>query len=154
MAGQLVDIGDVLRGDAPAVSESMAAALSTPQRVATISAYLKAKLAMRFQEDRIVIGAIKKISGHQGMVNIAALAAETGLSQKQFDRRFKAYTGFNPKLYSRIHRFESALWHRRQYATLTDLAYAHGYYDQAHFIHDFKSFSGFNPNQFFSLVDY
>jgi len=36
-----------------------------------------------------------------------------------------------------------------QYTNLTDLAYENGYYDQAHFIKDFKAFTGMSPKQFF-----
>lgn len=34
--------------------------------------------------------------------------------------------------------------------SLTDIAYDCGYYDQSHFINDFKEFSGYHPSQYFS----
>lgn len=65
--------------------------------------------------------------------------------------RFKVFTGFNPKLYSRIIRFESVIKNHSNARNLTDLSYLNNYYDQAHFIHDFKSFTGFSPKSFWKL---
>ncbi|RYF96544.1 MAG: AraC family transcriptional regulator, partial [Chitinophagaceae bacterium] len=52
---------------------------------------------------------------------------------------------------SRILRFQMAT---RLYGvkekSLTDIAYGCGYYDQSHFIHEFKQFSGYHPRQYFS----
>lgn len=152
--GELLDISELIHRNADTLTGRVTHTSTTRDRVAIISDYFRASLTTPFKEDRMIIHAVKKIINTRGVVNIADLAGAYGLSQKQFDRRFKAYSGFNPKLYSRILRFESALGRRREYATLTDLAHAHGYYDQAHFIHDFKDFSGYSPNQFFSLAGY
>ncbi len=70
---------------------------------------------------------------------------------RQFERKFKQFSGFSPKLFSRIIRFQSAI---KKYddkkMPLTEIAYECGYYDQSHFIHDFKEFSGYSPMQYFS----
>ena len=58
--------------------------------------------------------------------------------------------GFPPKLYSRITRFQAALGEYGSGKSLTDIAYDCGYYDQSHFINDFREFSGYNPKVYFS----
>jgi len=79
------------------------------------------------------------------------LANDYFLSERQFERQFRKFSGFSPKLFSRIVRFQSAL---TQYGnnekSLTEIALETGYYDQSHFIHDFKEFSGYHPKQYFS----
>ncbi len=73
------------------------------------------------------------------------------LCTRQFERRFKEYSGFSPKLFSRITRFQSSLdSFGNKDKSLTDIAYDCDYYDQSHFINDFKEFSGYHPSQYFS----
>lgn len=68
------------------------------------------------------------------------------LSLRQFERKFKKITGFSPKHFHRISRFEKATDTCRQAnLKMTDIAYRFGYFDQAHFTKDFKQFSGFTP---------
>jgi hypothetical protein len=70
---------------------------------------------------------------------------------RQFQRRFKQLSGFPLKLYARIIRFGAAMQrYGNNFRSLTDIAYECGYYDQSHFIHDFKEFSGYHPKQYFS----
>jgi AraC-like DNA-binding protein len=51
----------------------------------------------------------------------------------------------------RFHRAHQALYQtlaRRQSISLTELAYRSGYFDQAHFIKDFKRYTGMTPKQY------
>ena len=154
LTNQVVSLDDLLGDKGKAINEKMTNAITVQKRVEIISRYFKMQLIKGRFEDPIIINAIKQIRKSQGITNITELASEFCLSGKQFERRFAEYSGFNPKLYARIIRFEAALWNRRKYSTLTQLAHDYGYYDQAHFIHDFKMFSGFSPNKFFSITGY
>src|SRR5262245_39991847 len=79
--------------------------------------------------------------------NIAAVTDAIGMSAKRFIERFKAEVGVSPKHYCRIRRFQRALTraHRGQRVDWPRVALECGYYDQAHFIHEFRSFSGLTP---------
>ena len=82
--------------------------------------------------------------------NVNELASKFSLSTRQFDRKFKIYSGFSPKMYLRLTRLQNAL---KQYGcdkSLTRIAYECGYYDQSHFIHDVKAFTGYHPGFYFS----
>lgn len=74
------------------------------------------------------------------------------LSERQFERKFREYSGFNPKLCMRIVRFEEAcnFYGHSGQKTMTEIAHECGYYDQSHFIRDFKEFSGYEPGHYFS----
>ena len=78
---------------------------------------------------------------------IAAVTAMSNLSPKRFIERFKAAVGLTPKRYSRILRFQHALAHAEtgHRVDWTRIAMDCGYFDQAHFIHDFRSFAGITP---------
>ncbi len=73
-----------------------------------------------------------------------------GLSPKRFIERFKAEVGVTPKRYCRLLRFQHAVRraHAAQAVDWTEVAAASGYFDQAHFIHDFREFSGLTPTAY------
>jgi AraC-like DNA-binding protein len=79
--------------------------------------------------------------------SIAAVTDAIGLSAKRFIERFKIEVGLTPKRYCRIRRFQHALAlsHRGRHVDWTRVALDCGYFDQAHFIHDFRSFAGLTP---------
>jgi AraC-like DNA-binding protein len=101
--------------------------------------------------DHRVINAARIVKETNGNANLGQLAASAYLSAKQFERKFKEAMGYYPKLYSRIIRFESVRDNYDSRRSLTDAAYEHGFYDQAHLIRDFKTFSGFTPRRYFLL---
>jgi AraC-like DNA-binding protein len=84
-----------------------------------------------------------------GRVKVAALADCTGLSTRQFERRFIQQVGMRPKLFARIARFEAVLDTKARSATKswTDVAHEFGYYDQMHMIHDFGEFTDKTPTE-------
>ena len=82
--------------------------------------------------------------------NVNAMAAKFSLSTRQFDRKFKIYSGFSPKMYLRLTRLQNALKQYGHDKSLTQIAYECGYYDQSHFIHDVKAFTGYHPGFYFS----
>jgi AraC-like DNA-binding protein len=63
---------------------------------------------------------------------------------------FAADVGLTPKVFSRVLRFQRvlALIRRDRQIDWADVAVASGYYDQAHFIHDFRAFSGMSPTAY------
>ena len=137
--------------DAKILTEKVALTDSTKERVRILSDYFLNRLRKQRFKDGLILNAIEFIKKRNGDGKITEIAGNFGLSQKQFNRRFKVFTGFNPKLYSRIIRFESVIKNYSNARNLTDLSYLNNYYDQAHFIHEFKSFTGFSPKSFWKL---
>lgn len=82
---------------------------------------------------------------------IKKLCEEEGFSKSTLERNFMEYVGIGPKHYHRIVRFNNLLNHIKQqkdFRHWTEIAYRFGYYDQAHFIKDFKVFYGKTPSEF------
>lgn len=134
------------------VNEQMLEARTTEQRIKAASDFLM-ELWQASEKDAIN-ECIRQVLQNDGNVNLDDLRAITGLSVKQFERRFTAVAGFPPKYYSRITRFQGT---KRKYAsgkfrTLSELSHACEYYDQSHFIREFKEFSGMQANHFFRIV--
>ena len=82
--------------------------------------------------------------------NIEMVAKKTGYSQKHLIRLFKQHIGLTPKSFLKVLRFQKAIQEIEIKKSIhwSDIAYDCGYYDQTHFIEDFKSFSGFTPTQY------
>ena len=150
---EFISLSTFLGSEGDTLNEKIALASSTQQRINIISNYLISRLKKQKLEDTLITNAIKTINRSRGNIHIANLAHHFCLSQKQFNRRFKAFSGFGPKTYSRIVRFESVISNHPNPSRLTDISYLHGYYDQAHFIHEFKSFTGFTPTEFWKLSE-
>ncbi len=94
---------------------------------------------------------IMKAAAHlfqqRGTLRIQQLAIKSGLSTRQFERRFAESTGIAPKLFGRITRFQMALDGKLSAPDRTWLSIAHefGYHDQMHMIRDFHGLGGASP---------
>jgi len=77
----------------------------------------------------------------------------TGLSPRRFVELFSEEVGLTPKLFCRVLRFQGVLTRlaKDEKIEWTDVALACGYFDQAHFIRDFRAFSGINPTTYLAV---
>jgi AraC-like DNA-binding protein len=87
-------------------------------------------------------------SGHAHTVR--QVTERIGLSPRRFIQVFTREVGLTPKLYCRVRRFQEVLRlvHRRQHVDWVNVALSCGYYDQSHFIRDFRSFAGLSPTAY------
>jgi AraC-like DNA-binding protein len=84
---------------------------------------------------------------------ISAVTDQIGLSDRRFIQLFSQQVGLTPKLFCRVQRFQQVLRNIASLATNSaidwpQIALTCGYFDQAHFIHDFRAFSGINPTTY------
>lgn len=112
--------------------------------------FLLRRLHDRWERHPAIVHALRRFTAdpHQGRID--EVAGETGLSHKQFIERFRREVGLTPKRYCRIRRFQRVLAeiHAGRPVNWTELALAGGYFDQAHFINEFRLFSGLNPRAY------
>lgn len=86
----------------------------------------------------------------RGLISIEELAGKVYISKRQLEREFKSKLGISPKSYMRIARLNEvnrAITAGKR-VDLAELSYSTGYADQAHFIRDFKQFTGESPKVF------
>jgi AraC-like DNA-binding protein len=153
ISNQMPSVQEFLGAEGRWLEEQMMLARSNTQRINAVIQFLEKQLRKHHRPLHPVAGAVRQLIHTQAAGSLRNLSAQYCLSERQFERRFKELAGFSPKLYARIMRFQAATSQfsgKKQ--SLTQLAYQCGYYDQAHFIHDFKEFSGFTPSAYFSGI--
>lgn len=98
-------------------------------------------------DKRALWSLLSEIAAAGGLVRIDELCRARGLSIRRVDRMFRAYVGISPKTMARIFRFQTALAQLTSdpKCTLAEVAARCGYYDQPHFVREFKRFAGAAP---------
>ena len=92
--------------------------------------------------------AMLELLKESGNLNMDYVASQSCISLRQFERQSLERIGLPPKIYARLIRFSHAYKLKELYPKFSWLHIAHecGYYDQMHFIRDFKHFAGFTPS--------
>ena len=152
IASQSVAINSISISGMVELEDRIMMATDNDSRINILSQFLSRKLNYaNFSSPEPVSFAIKEMIHADNIGDIKDVSAKYCLSIRQFERRFKALSGMSPKLYYRLARFNKAMnCYGAVGKSLTDIAHECGYYDQSHFIHDFKEFSGYHPKTFFS----
>jgi len=94
--------------------------------------------------------AVDVIERSGGARSVNALVERIGMSPRRFLDVFRSEVGLSPKAFCRIRRFAAVLRRIERAADLdwVDVALSCGYFDQAHFNHDFRAFSGLSPSAY------
>jgi AraC-like DNA-binding protein len=109
--------------------------------------FLMRQAVRRFELHPGVMFALHRFCARPHSTTVASVLDRIGLSHRRFAQVFHDQVGLTPKAFSRVQRFQRVLRkvHRAPSIDWADVALGCGYYDQAHFIHDFQEFSGFTP---------
>jgi AraC-like DNA-binding protein len=146
---QVVDYRDVAGKHVTLLHQRLLEAKTQPERITLIETYLFNTLhgrKKRADKSAIVNDVMRELHRRDFFENIETIASRYGISSRYLQKLFLQYTGLTPKLYSKIHRFQHSLrLVTKKEAPLTSIAYDCGYFDQSHFIREFKSFTGLTP---------
>jgi AraC-like DNA-binding protein len=149
VAGTHVGVADLCGREVTVLHEQLVAAPTPAARFRLLEGWLLPRAAARMQRCLPVVHALSLLE----RLPIAAVAAQLAMSPKRLIQSFRAEVGLAPKLYCRVRRFERML---RAVEQATDVNWAlvgcqHGYYDQAHLTHEFRSLSGYTPSEYLAL---
>jgi AraC-like DNA-binding protein len=153
-AGELRDISvplDALWGrGAIDLRDQLLEAATHEARFEILERVLLAELTRGLHRHGAVGFALRQFLAAPHTTTISAVTERIGLSPKRFIQVFRDETGFTPKVFCRIRRFQQALdlMEGRKNVEWAKIALDCGYFDQAHFIHDFRAFSGINPTTY------
>lgn len=156
-AGELLDehvgLDDLWGAAAHELREQLLSACTPETRFAVLERWLLARLKRPLARHPAVSFALRAFQDVPHAQTIAQVSSRIGLSQRRFIQLFHEQVGLTPKLFCRVQRFQQVLRliELQQRISWVDVATACGYYDQAHFIHDFQAFSGLNPKTYLTL---
>ncbi|HET7535275.1 MAG TPA: helix-turn-helix transcriptional regulator [Candidatus Didemnitutus sp.] len=146
-----VALADVL-GRRPVLhdlSEQLALAPNHGRRMQLLEEFLLGRIGTG-RPDVLVSAAVSWIERAGPEARVEALVQHIGLSQSALERRFRRHVGVSPRQFASLVRLQHILRLRRAGQDFTSIAHAAGYFDQSHFIKDFKRFAGRAPDAYFA----
>ena len=143
---------EILFGEKTAkkLDQEIVQATNVKQRIEIIERFLLNKLSEQSTVDNIVRTTIDALLLTKGSGSISSILKEDLSKRRQLERKFTKQIGISPKQLGKVIRLQSALKMllNEEGENLTNIAYENKYYDQAHFIKDFKEFTGISPKEF------
>lgn len=129
------------------LEQHMAHAKDTQERINIIETFLLKKLNLKNTINNIVKSTVDTLLKTNGKTPINVILKDNISKRRQIERYFRKQIGISPKQLSKAIRLQATLQllFNKKSETLTDIAYESEYFDQSHFIKDFKELAGITP---------
>src|SRR5688572_12333236 len=152
LENKAVDIITVFGKKGKELEKKVIASANNAERIKLIETFLLSRLVDPQTINTVTKNCVDIIFRSQGQLDVLELAARLKINRRNMERKFVSAIGLSPKQLSRVVRLQATLkmLEQKNFSSLTSLAYENGYYDQSHFIKDFKEFTGTSPKSFFS----
>jgi len=138
----------MLKSELLILEEQLCEANSDNTRIAIIERFLISRMK-ETPPDSVVMTALSLIYKSKGTIRIKELTEQLNISQSPLEKRFRRAVGTSPKKFASIVRIKNIIQQYKQTDSLTEISYEAGFYDQSHFIKEFKTFTGNTPEIFF-----
>lgn len=150
LTNYVVDAELVIKNNILDLRERLRDAKTIMQKFYLLEQNLLQHYRSRLQENACVDYAIAKISALPHSGSLSTISDKAGYSQKHLIKLFKDHVGVTLKGFLKIVRFQKAIEAVEQQKQINWAAVAVdcGFYDQSHFIADFRAFSGFTPTEY------
>jgi AraC-like DNA-binding protein len=149
---QVIDFNDIAGKDGRLFYIKLVEAGTLDKRIKLVEKFLLKRLSYfgsKLAKLKLMTSITQELGQDDFFENINSVAARYGLSSRYLQKIFLTYSGLTPSLFSKINRFQKSLkMVVKKGLSLTAIACECGYYDQSHFIKDFKYFTGFVPSHF------
>lgn len=146
-----VSLASIWNKEARILEELISDSKSIFERINIMDRYLKKILYHNSLVDFNLLNILTKIYESKGNIGLKDITAREIISQRQIHRSFVNWIGLNPKSFIKVIRlqniYNNAL--RNTNTNIFHIALSNGYYDQSHFIKDFKKFYGDTPTKIF-----
>ena len=138
------------QAEANELEQQINQAIDTQQRIDIIETFLLKKLNEKSTISNIVKSTVDTLLKTKGTTPINAILKDDISKRRQLERHFKKQIGISPKQLGKAIRLQATLnlLLNKKSETLTDIAYESEYFDQNHFIKDFKELVGVTPREF------
>jgi AraC-like DNA-binding protein len=138
----------LLRSELLLFEEQLCEAVTYPGKIKVVEQFLLSRIKPA-KTDILVMQALNLIYQKNGDIRITDLSQQLNISQSPLEKRFRKVVGTSPKKFASIVRFKNIIRNADLASSLTALGYEAGFYDQSHFIKEFKRFTGDTPDEYF-----
>lgn len=147
---QCVSLEDMFGREAGRLREELLACADPEVKFAKVEAWLRSRMRSAEPHPAVEYAIRSFLDGPPR--RLSALLPAVNYSQRHFNSLFTSRVGLTPKLFLRVRRFQRAITAIGSAGDVDwpELALECGYYDQAHFANDFRSFSGLTPGAYFA----
>ncbi len=146
-----IDLCDIFNKESGDFYNRLMEQRTLEQKVEVLEAFLIQRLVRNKRSDhqlKLVEHLCRYVAQEDRAFNIQDLSAHYGFSERYIQKLFMDWVGITPQKFFSVQRFNRSLeLLRSSPQPLTSIAFECGYYDQAHFIKEFKSYTGLTPNQ-------
>jgi AraC-like DNA-binding protein len=147
LANDNVDVEAVWGADGRRLQERLFDAPSPGRRFALLEEFLVGRARFSASQTPGVVRALAAVEGNAEL-RIAEVARLADLSPKRLIAAFREEIGLTPKAYARVRRFQATLRALRDDVRGAEIAATTGYFDQAHFVREFRAFAALTPSQY------
>jgi AraC-like DNA-binding protein len=150
LTNRIVSLGDVFGAGGEALESSVLAKRSERAMVAVAEDFLRQQSPQRDAVADRVAEIVELIAADRTITTVETVAGKSGITVRSLQRSFSRYVGVSPKWVINRHRLHEVVDRLAKGETVdwTQLAFELGYFDQAHFIKDFKAIIGRTPGEY------
>lgn len=146
-----IDLCDIFSKESADLYDRLMEQPSLQQKIVVLEEFLIRRLMMNRKSDhhmKLMECLCDQVYNGDSPFNLQNLAARYGFSERYIQKLFSSWVGITPQKFFAVRRFNKSLGLiRSSTESLTSIAFECGYYDQAHFIREFKSYTGLTPTE-------
>lgn len=153
ISNQLLSLESIADSRENQLAKGIATAMGFEERISLFRSYFQEKTSyqLSLQEKQTAAAFQYLVDHYKSPQVIKEYAAHIGVTERSISRWFQEGIGIAPKNLARIARFNAALYHLHAYEE-PGFYYDFGYFDQAHFIKEFKQLTGFTPKAYLKFT--
>lgn len=147
---QLLGAGEVGFYHAKTISERLKEAPDVDSRLSIVEKELLSVLDNNIQTPENFRKLFTSLKQSDHSLQIAEFCQQNNIGKRKLERLYNKYVGVSAKTFCTLNRFQNTLnqLFHNDYSKLSDIAYGNDYFDQMHFIRDFRRFAGNTPKRF------
>ena len=146
-----VDFHDIFGNGSADLYDRLMDQPTLQQKVLVLEDFLVQRLIVNRKSNQnlqLIEQLCQDVANEDNLFNLQNLSARYGFSERYIQKLFNSWVGITPQKFFAVKRFNKSLeLLRSSTESMTSIAFSCGYYDQAHFIREFKSYTGLTPMQ-------
>lgn len=147
LSNEIFDVDAIYNGLGRELQRHLSAIPDVEAKVIVLQQFLCNRLILLEKSDCIADYAVQMIISSQGLIRVNDLCSDIGCSRRYIHTKFEEYIGLSPKEFICLVRFYQ-IYKNINLAPSNPFEIGESYYDQSHFIKEFKKFTGYTPGEY------